>query len=181
MRQTKESVAPQVLKRGVLFSMAAERQIKTLVETGTYLGDTIMAGLVRFDEIYSIEIQPELHDRAKRIFAGNSKVELYQGDSGEQLGQIVPQLKESVVFWLDGHYSGHITGKGGQDTPIYKELDTVLASPFAHLIIIDDAREFGTNPHYPSLDELKSYLSQSGRRHDWMVIADVIIIELLAV
>lgn len=60
-----------------------------------------------------------------------------------------------VLFWLDGHYSGGITAKGGLDTPVCAELDAILDHPVhTHVIRIDDARCFDGISDYPQLDKL---------------------------
>jgi hypothetical protein len=67
-------------------------------------------------------------------------------------------LHEPALFWLDGHYSGGNTGKGEKDTPIMAELATIYASDIPHVVLIDDARCFGTDKDYPSQNELASYI-----------------------
>ncbi|MBD2771526.1 hypothetical protein [Iningainema tapete] len=69
------------------------------------------------------------------------------------------QLKQPALFWLDGHYSQGITARGDKDTPILEELDCILSYPdLGHVLIIDDARCFGTDPAYPNINELKSFI-----------------------
>jgi len=60
-------------------------------------------------------------------------------------------------------------GEMVEATPIYEELAHILNSAEQrHVIIIDDARCFGTDPAYPILDELRSYIF--ARRKDLEVI-----------
>jgi hypothetical protein len=75
------------------------------------------------------------------------------------LGTFLPTIDQSALFWLDGHYSGGDTAKGYEDTPIYRELEHILNdSRNEHVIIIDDARLFGTDPTYPSIEELSDFI-----------------------
>lgn len=167
---------PQVVKRAILFSLARDRGIQVLVETGTYLGDTLACGLAAFREVHSIEVEPLIHARAVRIFGDRPGANLHLGDSGELLPEILSQLNEPAVFWLDGHFSGHITGRGNEDTPVEKELQAVLQSPFNHVAVIDDAREFGANPSYPTLAHMEAIKKQLRPDYAFFVVADLIVV-----
>ncbi len=59
-----------------------------------------------------------------------SHITLYQGDSGVLLPEIISEVSEPVLFWLDGHYSGEGTGKAVLETPIIEEVNVILASLF---------------------------------------------------
>jgi hypothetical protein len=72
---------------------------------------------------------------------------------------LVNKLEGPALFWLDGHYSGGYTARGEEDTPIYKELSCILEAPEkGHVVIIDDARCFGNDPAYPTIEALKKYI-----------------------
>lgn len=145
---------PHRLKQAVLRRYARQFGIRILVETGTYRGDMVQAMRAHFDSIYSIELSAELHAAAVARFAGVDSVTLLQGDSGSVLGQLVPTLKQPALFWLDGHYSGDITARGDEVTPVMAELAHVLASPLGHVVLIDDGRLFDGSDGYPTLAEL---------------------------
>lgn len=142
---------PHSFKQALIREYARRYSLSIFVETGTYLGDMVEAMRDTFREIYSIELSADLHSRAARRFAGVENVHLVQGDSGTRLGEIIPQLSEASLFWLDGHYSAGMTARGDKDTPILDELDLVLRRPrLGHVILIDDARLFGSDPAYPT-------------------------------
>src|SRR5262249_16050226 len=64
------------------------------------------------------------------------------------------------LFWLDGHYSGGDTAKGGRETPIMEEIQAILAHPVRdHIILIDDAGAFGTWPDYPTLEQFEKLIA----------------------
>jgi|SRR6516162_10639014 hypothetical protein len=70
-------------------------------------------------------------------------------------------MDKPTVFWIDGHYSGGITGIGEAVCPILAELDTIFGDtkvPFT--LLIDDARLFGIEEGYPKLEELHDYLAR---------------------
>ena len=149
----------------------------TFVETGTYLGGTVDAVRGHFRRIYSIELDPTLHARARAHFARVPHVTLLQGDSGEVLPGLLSGIREPCLFWLDGHFSGGRTAKGRLETPIVAELLAILAHPIdGHVILVDDARGFGNLPDYPSLDELRALVAARAPRLTFEVRDDIICI-----
>jgi hypothetical protein len=150
---------PHFVKQQTIRRFAVQYGLTILVETGTYYGDMVEAMKRDFRQIYSIELSPELHAKARQRFARDANVELIQGDSGTELQKIVNQLAQPALFWLDGHYSGGVTARGEKDTPIFEELNQIFNSPLAgHVIVIDDARCFGTEPGYPTITELGEFI-----------------------
>ena len=80
----------------VLSSMAAiqgyelkQYNLSILVETGTYLGETIAATCSEFPEIYSIELSDDLYQRASTLFADFPWVHLIYGDSASVLRELL--------------------------------------------------------------------------------------------
>jgi protein-L-isoaspartate O-methyltransferase len=55
--------------------------IKTFIETGTYLGETTLKASEIFDEVHSIELSKSLYDKAKTLFKNKINIKLYYGDS----------------------------------------------------------------------------------------------------
>jgi hypothetical protein len=150
---------PPELKRAVLKDHAQKHGLKVFVETGTFLGDTVEALRGCVDQVYSIELAPALYEKARQRFKDAKNVQLIHGDSGKEIGALVPRLKGPALFWLDGHYCYGETAKGESDTPILQELEVILTSPEKrHVIIIDDARLFGRDPAYPSIKKLKQFV-----------------------
>jgi hypothetical protein len=158
-RRGKPAPPPHAVKQRVLKKYARQYRLRILVETGTYHGEMVDALKGRFDRIYSIELSPDFHERAKRRFGRQHHIELIQGDSGVELGSVMRKLDQAALFWLDGHYSGGDTARGPRDTPIYEELRHILGdSANSHVVIIDDARCFGTDPAYPTIADLTEFI-----------------------
>ena len=150
---------PHIVKQRTIRSLADRFGLKILVETGTYYGDMVEAMKRRFSRLYSIELNRELSERAAKRFRGERHVRIIRGDSGIELGKLIGQLDRPALFYLDGHYSGGTTAKGNNDTPIYEELTHILtARQRGHVIVIDDARCFGTDPAYPSIQKLEEFV-----------------------
>src|SRR5204863_7391833 len=163
---------PHVVKQRVLRGYAERYHLKIFVETGTDRGDMVEAMKPLFHRIYSIELSDTLFAAARRRFRRDSHIELLHGDSSQELGRIMERVDQPVLFWLDGHYSAGDTARGEKDTPICDELAEIFRAPdLGHVIIIDDARCFGSDPAYPTLPALREYV-WSRRPHAGLVVED---------
>ena len=149
---------PPAVKQQVLLALAKRYSLRLFVETGTSFGDMVKAMIPHFDRIWTIELGDRLYAEAQEKFRDARNVELIHGDSGRELGRLIPKLNAPALFWLDAHYSGGplrgaTSARGEKDTPILEELDHILgAAEPRHVVVIDDARLFGTDPAYPTLD-----------------------------
>lgn len=168
-RTGKPAPSPHIIKQQTLLTYARSFGLKNLVETGTLYGDMVEAMKNDFDRIYSIELSTELYEEAKERFQKEENIELIHGDSGIELKNVIKKINQPTLFWLDGHYSGGVTAKGNNDTPIYEELNHILnAEDRDHVIIIDDARLFGSDSAYPSIEELNEFIES--KRSDVKII-----------
>jgi hypothetical protein len=156
---------PGPFKQTVLFSYGQEFGLETLIETGTFAGDTPAALKHAFRRIYSIELNPELVRRVQERFREDAHISILHGDSEKRLPEILAGLREPRLFWLDGHDSGGVTALGPKVTPILGELEAVLAHPVpGHVLLIDDARDFRRDKGHPTLEELQAFIA--ARRPD---------------
>ena len=152
---------PHMAKQRMLREYAKRYGLRVFVESGTYFGDMLEAMKADFDRIYSVELSRDLHEKAITRFQGINNIELIHGDSSIELERIMAKINQPALFWLDGHYSAGVTARGAKDTPIYEELCHILnASERGHVIIVDDARCFGTDPAYPSIEELSELIKK---------------------
>ncbi len=157
---------PHPVKRHAVLETARTFSLGTLVETGTFRGDMVAAMRPFFGRIVSIELSATLAAAARRRFAGSPQIEIIEGDSAAALRTVVATLDRPALFWLDGHYSGPGTARGEGDTPVIAELETIYASrqgcgaaALPHAVLIDDARLFGTDPAYPTIEGLRRLLA----------------------
>jgi len=163
---------PRIIKSRILQEYSNKYGLRILVETGTFYGDMVEAMKSSFDHIYSIELSNDLYEKAKKRFKEQRHIEIIHGDCGKELLNVINKIHRSALFWLDSHYSGGVTAKGNKDTPIYEELHHILNPPDrGHVIIIDDARHFGTDPAYPSNEELNEFIKSKRTNMD-IVVAD---------
>ena len=148
--------APPPVKRKILWAYLHKYAISQFIETGTHLGDTLAyIAQDKTKRCTSIELADVYYYQALTRFKSYSNVRLLHGDSGILMPALVKQLSAPALFWLDGHYSGGLTGQGEIDTPVSAELMEILTSPCkTHVILIDDARFFNGSNGYPHLDDL---------------------------
>lgn len=165
---------PHEIKQLALIEYGKKYNCKTLVETGTFMGDMIEVQRFYFDKLYSIELSHELWMKATKRFRAYKNIEILEGDSGIKLKEIIGKLPSNTLFWLDGHYSFGVTAQGDLNCPIYAELDTILSCGKSHVIIIDDAREFVGREDYPTIEELKKYVENKNMSINFEVKDDLI-------
>jgi len=165
---------PHVIKQKAIADYQLSSGIRVLVETGTFLGDMLAAQRSNFDLLFSIELSPELFQKAVRRFEGDPNIKLFLGDSSLKLEEIVAGLNDRAIFWLDGHYSGGITAKGNKNCPVNEELDVILKSPYRHIVLIDDARLFDGTDDFPTVREIESKFKEAGKTIELSVRNDII-------
>ena len=166
---------PGLHKQHVIRTYGRNAGVRVLVETGTLFGDTLYALRNDFDRLISIELDESLYKAAVRRFRPLKNIENLHGDSGERIQEVLANLKERAVFWLDGHFSGGITATADEETPVNRELDAILRHPIRdHIVLIDDARCFGRDPDYPTIEQLRDFLQRKSPRSQMTIEDDII-------
>jgi hypothetical protein len=159
---------PHPVKQMAVRAYARKFGCRTLVETGTYLGEMVEAVRNDFDRIITIELHPALYQRAKAFFAPHPHIEVLHGDSGKLMPDVLKTLRGPALFWLDGHWTGGPipTAKGDKETPIMEELSAVLRHKIRkHVILIDDYRIFARqvdfdSSQYPAVQEVVALVNR---------------------
>jgi hypothetical protein len=162
-------------KQQHLKKWAKKNGLHILVETGTDLGEMVFAMQDDFNTIISIELAEVFYKKAKRRF-NQKHIQLLHGDSGKLLKDVMQQLEEPALIWLDGHYSGGATAKGEKECPVYEELQNIFSSKFDHTILVDDARLFIGINDYPTINELKAFVITNKPSYQFLLDNDAIII-----
>jgi len=158
------------------------------LETGFHRGDGIVEALrAGFECIYSCDISVFAYGWCSHRFQDHHDiVHLLLQDSREFLrdrighadlnqgGKWITDLGQASTFWLDAHWSGGngevggIDGGSPADHPLLEELAIIGTHPLRdHTLLIDDVREFGQEPGWPSLDEVKSAIWQINPAYDF--------------
>jgi hypothetical protein len=128
-------------KRDLLIDYAQKNDLRIFVETGTCGGETIQHLLPHFDELYSIELEPDIFASGCRRFLGNSKVHLIEGDSAIELPKLLPLINEPALYWLDAHTDATHNGLG-TDNPLMAELHAIISQKKEGIVLVDDM-DFG--------------------------------------
>lgn len=169
-------------KRATIGNYKNRFGITVLIETGTFMGETVDYFKSTFGQITSIELSEDLAKQAQEKFKNDKNVTIIQGDSGRVLPEIIGSESEPMLFWLDGHYSSEFmvgevlikTAKGITNTPIEAELRAILEGKFNHVILIDDARLFVGLNDYPTIQRIKRIVRKSKKKYDVVVSNDII-------
>jgi hypothetical protein len=166
---------PNCVKEEALLSMRKKHGLSILVETGTFLGETVYAMRRKFRHIYSIELDENLYKRAKGRFAKYGHVTILHGDSGQKLPEVLGEIGHPALFWLDGHYCGGLSAQADRSTPIVQELKYVFGhSVKGHVMVIDDARLFTGQGGYPDLEYIRKTFGPDATGYTMDVKSDMI-------
>lgn len=169
--------SPSFVKRAVLARNGLSNC--SWVESGTYLGRTTRVLARRSLQVISIEPDKALFDKAREKFKKTKNVVILNGLSEDLLPDILSGLSGNVCFWLDGHFSGGVTFKGPQDTPIREELALIVRymSNLGKIVVfVDDLRMFESatrSSEYPPLNFLVNWANLNG--FSWKIEHDIFV------
>lgn len=171
----KSGSPPHWIKHRVLRELADQFELSNFVETGTHSGATVNAMRGNFKKTYSIELSKEFYLAAYSWFKNDDSVSIIHGDSGVEIKAVLDQLSGPALFWLDGHYSAGATARADKDTPILEELRHIYSQTrLRHVVVIDDARLFGADSEYPTLEEIENLLKSKGVKYRLSIKYDAI-------
>lgn len=130
------------------------------VETGTHVGHTVrMADSLGFKKIYTIELADHFYKKAVADFKSRPHIKPIFGDSAKEIPNVLKELKDPAVFWLDGHWSDGDTARGPVDVPLYQELEAIAQHDIkTHTILVDDTRLMGGEWKDVSVERVKELL-----------------------
>jgi hypothetical protein len=155
--------------------------IRTLIETGTYEGESTLWAAERFARVVTIDIRAELQNEARARCLDHSNVEFLTGDTRDMLPGVVASLDHPALFWLDAHAAPGMFGDR-DDWPVLEELEVINGSPERHLVLIDDAHCFLAGspfPMCPRFDQVFDAATDGG--YSCRIVGDVIVLVPLMV
>jgi hypothetical protein len=137
---------------------------RILIETGTYKGNGIRAGLAAgFEKVFSFEICREQFLETSKLFQDDDRVFMVNKSSvSKNFANLVKSSEESCVFWLDAH----LMAPGGeipQDYPLKFELEAIGESKIPHAVLMDDFRLF--DRYGVAMDDVIRILSKNCERY----------------
>lgn len=179
-----EALNPEFLKQLKSFF-----DIDVFIETGTYLGDTCKVASTIFNQVHSIELDNQLYLNALNLFKHNNNVHIHHGNSKDVLSNVLKNINNKILFFLDAHWSEGITAKGPEITPILPELKIIKESGIHNaVILVDDIRFFQENEiiqkeynktesifGYPTLDSLKQHILDINRDYEIVIFGDILL------
>jgi hypothetical protein len=121
--------------------------LRYAVETGTYLGASALMLADVVDEVWSVELKPEILAQARENTAGRPEIHLVEGYSPEVLPGILAEVPGPALYWLDGHggtFGANDTPAHVRECPVLEELAVITGHPHwaESVVLIDDARAF---------------------------------------
>lgn len=164
------TVNDQQYQRDAILKHKGDRRV--FIETGTALGETAEWASRRFDRVITIEYAWNLYRAAEERFFHKRDITVLHGDSADLVAMVMHNLRHEAVFWLDAHYDGGKVGLAPSGiTPIVSELAEIFRYPQNHVILVDDARLFGSGG-YPDIEHVEELALSNGYRS---VVSDDII------
>jgi hypothetical protein len=164
--------------------LARELPVKLFVETGAFHGDSLEIARHHFPECRSVEMSPELYERVRARFAGQSNIKLHLSDSPSFLRSCAREFSaRPVLFWLDAHWcqAEQTSGRNSQ-SPLLGELAAIESLHADSVILIDDARLYLCAPplphkcdDWPDFHSILTALLALSPQHRLMVFNDVIV------
>lgn len=136
----------------------------TLIETGTFQGESTLYAAERFKRVVTIDISGEFHAEAKARCADHGNVEFHIGDTRVVLPAVVASLDRPALFWLDAHAAPGLFGEQ-DDWPVLDELEIINRSSFMHYVLIDDAHcclPESPHPACPLFEEIQAKATKGG-------------------
>ncbi len=153
------------------------------IETGTSAGGTTRWAAKHFEIVHTIELSEYLYNQHHQELLKIKGITPHLGDSRIIFPRLVSELgSRRALHWLDGHWSGGVSGGEENECPILEEL-ACLSSRTEDIILIDDARLFLCAPplghkasHWPTITEIIEALPKSDNPPFVQIVDDVIFI-----
>jgi len=106
-------------------------EVKTIIETGTWKGNTALVLSTLFDKVITIEINDDFFNEADWLEDRDNITRLL-GDSAYWLniyGKLNYKKEEPVMIFLDAHSFGN-------GCPLYKEIDSLIENDMNEVILV---------------------------------------------
>jgi predicted O-methyltransferase YrrM len=131
--------------------------IKYIIETGTFEGDTTMALACIAQHVHTIEISDQYLAKAKEKLKDLANIYFYKGSSPEVLNEILRGAENNILFFLDAHWNSY--------NPLIDELKVIHKHGLKPVIAIHDFKV----PGKPF-----GFDSYGGQDYDWAWIEESI-------
>jgi hypothetical protein len=148
----------------IVLSFIQGGKIVNFIETGTFRGGTTFWAAQHFENVYTIEIDPEISKQTSSRNDCPRNIQFFVGDSKTKLLEVLEQVEGRSLYWLDGHWCGVSNFGVETECPLMQEL-VAISDRKDDVILVDDARLFlgpplppHNNTLWPRIDEIICYL-----------------------
>jgi hypothetical protein len=139
--------------------------IRALVETGTFTGESTLWAAERFREVITIDNSLEFREAASARCAEHANVTFLAGDTRVVFPPVVAELERPALLWLDAHGAPGLFGDH-DDWPVLHELAAINYSAhwldLRHFVLIDDAHCFLPGTPHPACPTLEAVEEMAG-------------------
>ena len=125
-----EKFAFDTLLEEKIEELVVEYDIKSIVETGTWIGGTARAFAGMVENVYTVEVNPQFYSQAQQILAPLPNVKQFLGKAQDILPAILPLVAKPTLYYLDAHWHG--------SHPLPEELEIVVAHDPSPVIVMHD-------------------------------------------
>ena len=135
-----------------------KHNISEFIETGTGLGDTVEFVRRSIMKIWSIEIIPEIAEKATKRFRNDNSIRIINAESIHGLKMAIDKRDSGIMYFLDAHFPGADFGLRKYDEcpdqglriPLEKEIKEIKRirgkQIIRDVIICDDLRIYEDGP-----------------------------------
>lgn len=166
---------PHLAKQKLLKQYAQRYSLRILVETGTYFGEMVSATKHDFDEIFTVEFDSKLAAAARKQFSSLQHVHVLEGSSEALIPQVLAQLTQPALFWLDAGYCAW-NGSFADSARLLNELHAILSHPLRHIVLIDDVVPFSGIDGTPDVAELQRHITSQFPARNATIDAGLLVI-----
>jgi len=106
-----------------------KHNIKRVIETGTYHGDTTAWLADNFEAVKTVEYNAANFSIAKKKLAGCANVEMIHGDSSKDLAKMLHGFDSDLLIFLDAHWYAN---------PVISELKQIATAEIKPVLVIHD-------------------------------------------
>lgn len=160
-------------KREIIRQYGQKYGLRTFIETGSADGNNIIALNDDFDFLITVELDVDNYHQVARNTLYLPKIRPWWGDSEIVLPYLMQIVQGPALIFLDAHWNGKVVGMAGH-TPVRTELEHALHGNANHVILIDDVHQFGSDPDYPLLEWVESFVKERRPGHRFSVADDII-------
>lgn len=139
------------IPKELVLALRRRLTITAFIETGTYKAQTALWAAEHFEQVYTIEAHLPRYQKTYAAIEHRPNLSLIYGDSARALPELLAEIHNPCIFWLDAHFCQGTDDPPEIECPLMDELYAINTHAYAgrHVLLIDDARLFTHPPPYP--------------------------------